>query len=159
MAQPNRNTCPNCRSTDAISFEMAHAAHTSTGIVNALSYNFEGDITATKATITSQSKLAERTAPPAKSYLVLRKAFWLAFAGFMVSCFVLPMFWEAYGTSKGLEGLCLLPFAVAALLFFATRKLYAAEERNAEVEYIQALSDWKHRWICLRCGAEWKVAS
>jgi hypothetical protein len=57
----------------------------------------------------------------------------------MISCFGLPFFWETYGTSKGLEGLCLLPFAVATAVFFATRKLYAAEERDAEIEYVQAV--------------------
>jgi hypothetical protein len=158
-SKSRQKMCPDCGSRDTISFEMAHAAHTSIGIVNALSYDFEGDVTATKATITSQSKLGERTGPPAKSYVVLRRALWLAFAAFMVSCFVLPLFWETHGTSKGLEGLCLLPFAVAALVFFGIRKLYAAEERNAEVEFRQALSDWKQRWICLRCGSEWKVAN
>src|ERR1051326_5006179 len=148
--------CPDCGSGDIISFEMAHTAHTSSGIVNALSYNFDGDVTATSGTFRNQTKLAERTAPPAKSYVVQRKVFWLALVGFMASCLMLPVLWEAYGTSKGLEGLCLLPFAVATLVFFATRKLYAAEERKAEFAYVEALSDWKHRWICLRCGSEWK---
>ena len=76
---------------------------------------------------------------------------------FIVSCLVLPVVWEGYGTSKGLEGLCGVPFAIAVLVFFSTRKLYATEERKAEIEYVQAVSDWKHRWICLRCGADWRV--
>lgn len=149
-------TCPSCNSSDTQSFEMAYKTGTSFGKVQTTSYNHELGLSVGSANTSHQTVLASNINPPTKPqeneiYFVI-----LALVG---SPWLIAMFITANNNDDKIYGFLFGGFCnfLTAIYILFSYKRWSKEINKKRVEYKSTLANWLRSWVCLRCGANWKI--
>lgn len=175
--------CPKCSSNDTQSFQMAYQTGTSMGRVQNTSYNYELGVSVSYANASNQTILANQLKPPiAPSDInnVISNSsikIYYAFAAFLIGGFFFLIIGGTFNRffpsedpitgnisySRTLAGLAIFILAMVGssiLAFWAFRKVpykQSDEYKQAQRNYQKQIEHWTRSWICLRCGADWKV--
>ena len=145
--------CPKCNSNDTQSFQMAYQTGTSKGRVQTTSYNGELGVSIGSANVSSQTVLASKIQPPIEPKHD-------TFLGGIIIVGVTWLF-AIYIAANGSKMLgfifgCLCTF-LEIVFILAFYKRWARQASKAQDEYKSVIAIWLRSWICLRCGANWKV--
>ena len=157
-----RYNCPKCGSDNCSSFEMIYSHGTSdvqsqsVSIVNVAGH---GALAATQGAGTQQSRLASICAPP------VMKSGKAGCISIFISICCLPLigictfFLLLSSTSSDRE--ILMKILLCSVLGIAGLVVYIGDKQKKANDfnngpYILMLSEWKKKWMCLKCGNNWK---
>ena len=148
--------CSRCSSENVKTFQMIYEAGTSQG-----ASDYSGDSSSGSSTHSSQTKLAERCAPPEEPY---PSGFFhlLAIVGspvFMLNFLegVLPEQAIVFlGSFRGTSGFILFLIISAIAILFAYIIRYLIWSRKLWRRYHMDMLVWENRWICMKCGYDFQ---
>jgi hypothetical protein len=137
--------CPQCRSEQIQSFQMAYRAGTSQSSFYGSGHSFEAGSVSVSGTSHNQTYLAGLTSPPSRP-----RPFLLA----IIATFVIPFFsvmplLMAYFISPFKFGIILLiDFGLVATVYVLCGIFAPVQWKKHRQRY----AEWERAWICLRCG-------
>lgn len=150
--------CPQCASPQTQSFEMAYSMSTSSGLTAMAAYTFGVGPTIGGARSTQQSNLAAYVRPPIR---VSDNSGWaIAIVSIFVAgiCAVIASsVFKSIIAVEAAGGVGAVVFVIALVALLLLGMLYQSRRRAAHSEsYARDYDEWRHWWICLRCGNRWR---
>jgi len=142
--------CPKCNSNHTQSFQMAYQTGTSVNGVQVTSFNSETGVSVSGGNASNQTLLASNVQPPIEPNQSIEfLAFFVLLLVFSLVALVIAI---QISILIGVFSGC---FTVLGLVGFY---IWRSKEMNRKTEQYQlALNKWLKSWVCLRCGASWKV--
>ena len=150
--------CPQCSSPQTQSFEMAYSMSISSGSTTGAAYTFGVGPTIAGARSTQQSNLASYVRPPIRPTANYGCAIAiLAILGAGLASGIIGSLFESALTPDALAAIRALVFIGALIGLILVGVNYQNQKRREWAgSYTQAYEEWRHWWICLRCGNRWR---